>query len=348
MRNYHYLCTRYTNRTSSKMKRDLYWDNLKFILIFLVVFGHTIEQFAVNGSLLRAIYNWLLMFNMPLFIFVSGRFTHVHDKEKFKRGILRILETYIVFQAIKCIDPLMNLHITGKLIYSLIVIPRWALWYLLSLVCWRLILYFIPRNLRENKPLLILLICFAISLLGGFLPINKQLSLQRTMAFLPFFFLGYYSTRIDIKHYISKIPKAIPVTVLLAVFLFMYYCMNYDFTIIQGGSSSYWIKPGISPIFYCLSRAAFLLSAMIISFMVLCLIKTSALFAQWGTKTLAIYVYHTFLILFMLYLIRQGILPQNSILLFFYAAAITIVLVYLSRFKLFNILLNPVSYFLEK
>ena len=330
------------------MKRDLYWDTLKFILIFLVVFGHTIEQFAVNGSVLRAVYNWSLMFDMPLFIFVSGRFSHIHDNEKFRKGILRLLETFIVFQAIKCIDPLMNVNISGKLIYSLIVIPRWTLWYLLSLVCWRLILYYIPQNLRENKPLLILLICFAVSLLGGFLPINKQLSLQRTMTFLPIFFLGYYSTRIDIKQYFSRIPKAIPILVLLAVFLVMYYFMNYDFTIVQGGSSSYWINPAISPFIFFLSRAAFLISAMIISFMVLCLIKTSEILAKWGTKTLAIYVYHTFLILFMLYLIRQGILPQNDILLAFYAVAITFILVYLSRFKLFNILLNPVSYFLNK
>ena len=62
-----------------RMKRDLYWDSLKFVLIFLVVYGHTIETYSPDGSINRAIYNLIYVFHMPLFIFISGYFSKKYD-----------------------------------------------------------------------------------------------------------------------------------------------------------------------------------------------------------------------------------------------------------------------------
>lgn len=59
--------------------RDSYWDSLKFYLILLVVLGHTLEIVVTDGSFSRALYNSIYLFHMPLFIFVSGRFSHVKD-----------------------------------------------------------------------------------------------------------------------------------------------------------------------------------------------------------------------------------------------------------------------------
>ena len=48
-------------------ERDAYFDNLKFILILLVVVGHLIEPF--NGeAAMGAIYQFIYSFHMPLFI----------------------------------------------------------------------------------------------------------------------------------------------------------------------------------------------------------------------------------------------------------------------------------------
>ena len=89
------------------MKRDLYWDTLKFIMIFFVVYGHTISGFGPDGSFNRAMYNFIYSFHMPLFVFISGRFSHIRDVDKYKRGLLRILETYIVFQLIRSFMPIL-------------------------------------------------------------------------------------------------------------------------------------------------------------------------------------------------------------------------------------------------
>lgn len=159
-----------------------------------------------SGGINRALHNFINTFHMPLFIFVSGMFSHIKDRHKYKLGILRILETYIVFQLIKAVPPMIwNGDITLWSIVSAIGGPRYALWYLLSLVLWRLMVYFMPENVIKY-PIRIMLSCIFISLFGGFVPVNGEFALQQTMTYLPFFFMGYYAKNIELKKYLAKIP----------------------------------------------------------------------------------------------------------------------------------------------
>ena len=51
--------------------RDPYWDNLKFVLIFLVVLGHFLMPAPAKGQFTRALYYWIYIFHMQAFVFVS-------------------------------------------------------------------------------------------------------------------------------------------------------------------------------------------------------------------------------------------------------------------------------------
>ena len=53
-------------------KRVCIWDNLKCVLIFLVVVGHFVNQFEDESSIMRSISFFIYSFHMPLFIFLSG------------------------------------------------------------------------------------------------------------------------------------------------------------------------------------------------------------------------------------------------------------------------------------
>ena len=56
----------------TQSNRIAYWDNLKAILIFLVVLGHIVPECGAITYWLRfAIYT----FHMPAFVFVSGFFS---------------------------------------------------------------------------------------------------------------------------------------------------------------------------------------------------------------------------------------------------------------------------------
>lgn len=77
---------------------------------------------------------------MPLFVFISGMFSHVNDREKYKKGIFQLLETYIIVQLIwKTPQILTNGAVTLDAVINVIMMPGFAMWYLLSLTSWRLI-----------------------------------------------------------------------------------------------------------------------------------------------------------------------------------------------------------------
>ena len=50
------------------------WDNLKFILITLVVAGHFADEIMDYSSIYSSIFLFIYAFHMPLFIFISGYF----------------------------------------------------------------------------------------------------------------------------------------------------------------------------------------------------------------------------------------------------------------------------------
>lgn len=331
------------------MKRDLYWDSLKFVLIFLVVYGHIIARYAPEGSFNKAMYNLIYMFHMPLFIFVSGRFSHIRDKEKYKRGILRIFETYVIFQLIWAILPLLKqTDINWESQLLSLIYPRWTLWYLLSLVFWRIMVYAVPNTLFKNHPKIVLGVCVMVCLLVGFVPVGAQFSFQRTMAFLPFFFMGYYSTDIDVMKFVSKIPKSVSIVVLVSSFFIIYFMQNKSISYVTTCASPYWSVPTISPYIRCFERGLLLVAATIFGTMVMRLVPTKASLARWGSVTLVIYVYHSFAINALDAFVKRGYLQHDAISLFVYACAIMFVLVFISRFKVFTILLNPVSFFMNK
>ena len=71
------------------MKRDYSFDNMKVLLITLVVFGHALEEFGTTGKLglIRAV---IYSFHMPLFIFISGYFSKSDAKPE------KLLKTTII------------------------------------------------------------------------------------------------------------------------------------------------------------------------------------------------------------------------------------------------------------
>ena len=331
-------------------ERDLYWDTLKFMLIFLVVYGHTISTFSPCGSFNNATYNLIFIFHMPLFIFVSGRFSHINNKSKYIQSILRILETYIVFQFLRSFMPvLLGESFTFQTILSFLLRPQYTLWYLLCLVYWRLLVLIIPKRVLDNHPILILGISIVVCIFGGFIPIPASiLSIQRAMSFLPFFFMGYYSAEIDLMKYIRKINIGIPIISIIAVFLFIYFFLNTELGFVLYAKSSYWSHPIFSPYTLCMFRLLLFLAASFLGIMVMRLVRVQPFMAKLGGATLFIYIFHSFVVQVFRAIAGHGYIPCDEILLFLYAIFITLGLAYLSRFRIVNTILNPITFYIER
>ena len=327
------------NAYSVEMKRDLYWDSLKLILIFLVVYGHTIEHF-LDSNFNTSTYNFIYSFHMPLFIFISGMFSHIRDRKHYIKGILKLLETYIVFQIID-VSILMILDHDFQWI-KFIFPPYGTLWYLISLICWRFLIYFTSGILTKHKKSFVLLtIC--TSILSGFIPINSSI-IQRTLSFLPFFIMGYYSKNIDMKYYIRKCHPVFSATILLSIFILFLMWANGERLFFLHCHSTYWAVNKFQTMINFVHRVLLLPVASIIGILIMSLTQTNTTLSKYGKKSLYIYMYHSIFIEILRKYINNGVLPQNEVMLFVYAVAITFVIIQLSYFKPFRILLNPISY----
>lgn len=161
-------------------ERLLIWDNIKGILIFLVLLGHCLYglNFSyLNKMLLEGIY----FFHMPAFIFVSGYFG-TREKAHSPAAILRLFFAYLI-----CILPFVVRAILRSEEFSFFT-PVYSSWYLLALIVWRLIT---PTLARQKWMLTLALFISVISGyeadFGGVL----VLALSRVIAFYPFYLSGY-------------------------------------------------------------------------------------------------------------------------------------------------------------
>ena len=153
-------------------RRSSLWDNIKGILICLVVLGHFLYNFA-GFELVSLIVYLIYVFHMPAFVFVSGYFTH--DPPKLKK----LINAFIIFDAAYLICEYLNL---GSIH---IISPAYVCWYLLALIVWRFTASFIPKHK------LVIPCMFVLSLLSGFLPVENEFGLTRILSFWVFFEAGY-------------------------------------------------------------------------------------------------------------------------------------------------------------
>ena len=125
---------------------------------------------------------------MPAFAFVSGLcFKRSENNRLFKN----ILYPYLVFQTFtQAASAIVNTGTLNILTFHYGT-ATWALWYLLSLYTWHLLLNVMTFNKKSGAVILILSII--AGLLAGFDgSIGSFLSLSRSVVYFPFFFGGAY------------------------------------------------------------------------------------------------------------------------------------------------------------
>ena len=171
-------------------ERDYLFDNAKGLLAFLVVFAH-ITQHAnfLSEDFVDWVNRGIYLIHMPAFIFISGYFSKKHNT----KGIINLFALYAVWQMV--VSPMAYAFIKDipleKAIKPLFL-PQATYWYLLSLVFWRMIT---PYFAKFKRPLLLSLI-FGLLIGLTSMTINLQyFSYSRTIAFYPFFMLGYLCTK---------------------------------------------------------------------------------------------------------------------------------------------------------
>lgn len=178
--------------------REYLFDNLKAILIILVVWGHLLASMRAESDVIKGIYFFIFFFHMPAMVFISGYFSKNLDKIR-NNAVVTLLIPYLILNLIDYFYKILILReeYFGFRFFN----PNWGLWYLLTLFLWK----FLLKDLIKIK--FVLPFSFAFALLSGFSKeFSEYMALGRMVCFLPFFLLGYYATPEHIVR-LRKLPK---------------------------------------------------------------------------------------------------------------------------------------------
>jgi fucose 4-O-acetylase-like acetyltransferase len=277
---------------ASTSRRSLYFDNAKFMLIFLVVFGHVISPLKEQDNLLNTLYTFIFLFHMPAFIMISGFFAKGYQKKGyFKKAIKKILIPYVIFQFIYSLFYFFSGESTA--FHINFFQPHWTLWFLMSLFCWNVFLYFFAR-LGWYGFFLAVALGIGIGYIDN---IGSFLSLSRTFVFFPYFLFGFLLQTEQFKKIIrNKFSLPAGIIILIVTILIFTLGLPNDPTEWLMGDTSYEGMGG-KQITDGLIRAFQYGATFIVVFGFLSLIpKNEYKVTKIGERTLYVYLFHGFII----------------------------------------------------
>lgn len=272
--------------------RNAYFDNAKFILIFLVVFGHTISPYRTSNDQVLSLYHFIFIFHMPVFILLAGYFSkNFRKKGYYKKTLTKVLVPYLIFQTIYTFY--YNAIYDNQSFDLQYFVPRWAMWFLLSLMFWKLMLPIFAR-----WPMWLgMSISLGLGLGVGYMNLEgfeKVLSISRMLVFFPFFLLGYYLSQKENPFKILLNPKgrSIAAAVLLLTLIGSYYFLQDTvYTDMLYGTNTY---DNHGEFFIRVGQYAI---SILVSFAFMALIPSKPLmFTDIGQRSLYVYLLHGFIL----------------------------------------------------
>ena len=272
-------------QTISKKRINL-WDNIKFLLIALVVVGHFVDGLANNYNSFKSIFIFIYAFHMPLFMFISGLFYKPKNiKNKF------LMYTLIGF-ALKITIFIIN-YILGKNPSFSLLSDNGIPWFMFSLAIFTLISYI----LRDQNKKLILIFSVLIACFTGYdKEIGDFLYLSRSIIFFPFFWLGTMIKGEEIIKIKEKYNKKLFIIGSFIILIWGILCLtNLDtlYTLRHLFTGKNYFSKTVYA-FGPLARLFCYVLAIILSMAIIAITPNKKLhkITEWGSKTLQIFYWH--------------------------------------------------------
>lgn len=171
------------NKSRLLDKRDITLDTAKGLLIIFVLMGHFCADYNGNSLWFNAITNFIYIFHMPCFLFISGYLSKSLEKNEKKA-----LDTFLDFVLFEIIWIIFCIVVRRTDQYLNFLVPGAALWYVLALSFYRLVL----KNITNIKYNVIWSLILGVLIITIDVPFAPILGIPRIIGFLPFFLLGYY------------------------------------------------------------------------------------------------------------------------------------------------------------
>ena len=276
------------------MQRKYLWDNLKFLLICLVVLGHYIDYYTDGSLNMRRLYIFITMFHMPAFIFVSGLFSKKIINEKRWNKVLDYFIMYIFIKGILLICDRINGGGRSFWLFEADGVE----WYAFAVMMFLIITIVVHRI----NPAFVFLFSIFVGCLSGYHSADGDfLVIQRILVFYPFFFLGYLLNPDKVETYTRKKPfKIISVVILIFTIgvIYRYIEKLYILRPLLTGRNPY-SKLESFEMFGGLLRGGYYVYVFIFIFAIVALVPVSkSVISVWGSHTLSVYTLHRAVIYF--------------------------------------------------
>lgn len=187
---------------SGEKKRLYLYDNLKFLLIVLVVLGHLIDDSTVKlfgdgggetgvpqAKVFSGAFVFLYAFHMPLFLFISGLFNRGHDDGRKVLG--KTLGFVVIGMLMKCLNYWSQVRFQtdfdkensdGEIFFDLLG-GDGVYWYMFAMAAFMGLCYL----LRNSRPWAVLTASMVTALAAGYDPsVGDEYELSRIVVFSRF------------------------------------------------------------------------------------------------------------------------------------------------------------------
>ena len=282
------------NQIEDKNGRIYYFDNLKFILIFLVVFAHFLGPIVHKTEIAKTIWIFVYTFHMPLFIFVSGYFAKASIERKDKNKVIIFFFLYVILKIIVFgIDRFIYKRNTTLALLSEGSIP----WYLFAMGAWYLI-SMLTKNI--NKKYLFIASIILSLIIGYDKSFGDMYCISRVITFYPFFLLGTIVKRERIEKITNskgiKCTSIVFFAILICLYVVFINKIYYMRPLLTGRNSYYTLKANLIN-YGILLRGFYYIINIFIGIAFISLVpKGKTFFSKFGSRTLAVYFLHAIVI----------------------------------------------------
>lgn len=311
--------------------RDLLLDNLKALLIFLVVFGHLCDtslgfiqdgayetataSFTASdveiedsvllelqgnaGHLCRSVFCAIYSFHMPLFLFLAGCTSKNFIKDR-KRVLSRCFSFLFLYIALKFVIAAVKAAFGNTVSFALLS-ESGVPWYALAMCLFYLIAY-LTREL--NQPLVLALFLITALLCGYDASIGDFLILSRVLVFYPFFLAGLLCNWESLKKALQqRWVRWLSLLFLIGFLLFCWFQIDIIYVMrpLFTGRNSYKSLDDYQQYGFWLRLLSYLISTAVSLAVISVVPNRSFKFSVVGSRSLQIYFWHRPIIYMMSY-----------------------------------------------
>lgn len=287
-------------------KRINYYDNLKFLLITMVILGHFVDIYTKNSHLFRSVFIFIYSFHMPLFIFISGLFfKNTNPKSK--------IISYIMIGYILKILMFLLGHFSSQTYNFSLLYESYIPWFMFALSAYMGITHLL-KNI--NKKYLLLFFVLLALFIGYDSSVRDYLCLSRIIVFYPFFLLGQIVNKDRIIEYSKNKKIKIASIFLLIIAILICYFFNdfaYKFRPLFTGRNPYNTLHSFSK-YGCLLRGISYLISITLGFAFMMLVPNNETkYTKFGRKTLQMYFWHGLILIILNITGIQALLGSQQI-----------------------------------